>query len=103
MNENDVEQLALECLQALGYDYAHGPTIDPDGVLIGVVEYGDEATPVRFTRFMNQLHTARLEGAYPILAFVACVIGAVLPLTGALIWFPRWRRTRGRARSELPE
>ncbi len=31
MNENDVEQLALERLQALGYEYVHGPTIAPDG------------------------------------------------------------------------
>ncbi|MBN1992948.1 MAG: type I restriction endonuclease subunit R [Anaerolineae bacterium] len=31
MNENDVEQLALERLQELGYEYVHGPTIAPDG------------------------------------------------------------------------
>jgi type I restriction enzyme R subunit len=31
LTENDVEQLAIEQLQALGYQYVYGPTIAPDG------------------------------------------------------------------------
>ena len=78
------------------FDRAHTVRVDADGVLIGVVEYGEEAVRVRFARWINQLHTARLGGGYAVLAFVACAVGTLLPLTGALIWFPRWRRARGR-------
>ena len=31
MNENKIETFAIELLQALGYEYAHGPSISPNG------------------------------------------------------------------------
>jgi len=78
-------------------DRAHTLRVNPGGELVGVVEYGSERTPQRVARFVNQLHTGRFDGPWPVVAFVACVIGATLPLTGALIWFPRWRRKSARA------
>jgi len=31
LTEDDIEQLALERLQSLGYAYAYGPDLAPDG------------------------------------------------------------------------
>ncbi len=41
------------------------------------------------------IHTGTIFG-WPtqVLATLACLVAASLPITGFLIWFPRWRRQR---------
>ena len=72
----------------------HTVRFDPRGELRGVVRFGQERAAVRLSRLVGELHTGSLNGAYRVAAFLACVVGAVLPITGTLIWFPRWRRRR---------
>jgi len=79
------------------FDRSHTLRVSPQGALLGVVEYGSEPAAQRFSRFINQLHTGRIGGGYPVAAFVACAVGTILPVTGFLIWFPRWRRKRARS------
>jgi uncharacterized iron-regulated membrane protein len=72
----------------------HTMRFNPSGELTAVVQFGEERPAVRLSRLVGELHTGSLNGAYRVAAFLACVIGAALPITGTLIWFPRWRRRR---------
>ncbi len=75
----------------------HTARFTPSGELRAVVRFGQERPAARLSRLVGELHTGSLSGAYRVAAFLACMVGAVLPITGTLIWFPRWRRRRRRA------
>ena len=40
LDESQIEFVTLECFQGLGYGYAHGPSIAPDGDAPERVNYG---------------------------------------------------------------
>ena len=40
LSESDVEQAALECLEGLGWQVAHGPDIGPEGLNSERADFG---------------------------------------------------------------
>lgn len=58
MNENDIEQLALEKLRALGYQYVYGPTIAPDGESPARLSYGEVILADRLRQAVARLNPA---------------------------------------------
>lgn len=58
MNENDVEQLALQELQKLGYHYVYGPTIAPDGEAPARQSYGEVILAEQLRQAVQRLNPA---------------------------------------------
>lgn len=58
MNENDVEQLALEELQKLGYRYVYGPSIAPDGEAPARQSYGEVILAEHLRQAVQRLNPA---------------------------------------------
>jgi len=76
---------------------AHTLRADAAGDIRSLTRFGQERRVVRLRRLVRELHTG--EGMGPVYragVFLACLIGGFLPLSGTLIWFPRWRRRRRR-------
>jgi len=75
----------------------HTLRVDAAGDIESLTRFGEERPVVRLRRLVEELHTgAGMGPIYRVSAFLACVIGGLLPLSGTLIWFPRWRRRRRR-------
>ncbi len=64
------------------------------GEIRRVVPASAEPIAGRLSRLVGRLHTGSINGPYRVASFIACVIGALLPLTGLIVWYPRWRRRR---------
>lgn len=54
--EDDIEQYAIEELQALGYHYIHGPDIAPDGEFPERESYGDVLLSERLKKAIDKLN-----------------------------------------------
>jgi len=75
----------------------HTLRADAAGDIQSLTRFGEERRVVRLNRLVGRLHTGEGMGPiYRVSAFLACVIGGLLPFSGTLIWFPRWRRRRQR-------
>lgn len=70
----------------------HRIRVGPNGEVQAVVPFGEERASVRLGMWVDELHMGSVSRGYRVAAFVACLIGGLLPITGALIWWPRWRR-----------
>ena len=55
--EDDIEQLAIEELQALGYHYVHGPDIAPDGELPERASYSDVILTERLRKALLRINS----------------------------------------------
>jgi len=76
----------------------HTLRVDAAGDIQSLTRFGEERLAVRMRRLVGQLHRGTGMGTfYRVSAFLACMIGGLLPFSGSLIWFPRWRRRRRRA------
>ncbi|MFO7564739.1 MAG: type I restriction endonuclease subunit R [Enhygromyxa sp.] len=56
MNESDVEESAIEWLQALGWTYVHGPTIAPDGPAPERASYREVILEQRFRSALARIN-----------------------------------------------
>ena len=72
----------------------HTVRANRDGESTGVVAASEEPLAGRLSRLVGRLHTGSINGPYRVASFIACVIGVVLPITGAIVWYPRWKRRR---------
>jgi uncharacterized iron-regulated membrane protein len=63
--------------------------------LLGDERFEEKNLGMKWRNTNYSLHTGTIFG-WPtqILATLACLVAASLPVTGVLIWFPRWRRKR---------
>ncbi len=80
------------------YDrYAFDPST---AVLVGDERFGDKHRSLRWRNSNYGIHTATLYGRpMQVAGTLLCLLVASLPLTGVVIWFPRWRRRRASAAS----
>jgi uncharacterized iron-regulated membrane protein len=71
------------------------------GKLVEAERFGELNAGAQLRQMNYDIH-AGVIGGFPtkVLAFFASLIAASLPVTGALIWWPTWRRTRRRTRGE---
>ena len=69
------------------------------GVQLRVDEPEDRSAVARALALTFPIHSGDVFGLpTQIAAFVASIVAGILPLTGFLIWYPRWRaKRRGRA------
>jgi uncharacterized iron-regulated membrane protein len=74
--------------------------------LLGDERFEEKNLGMKWRNTNYGIHTGTLFG-WPtqILATVACLVAASLPVTGFFIWFPRWRRARvaSRGSAHTPE
>ena len=77
----------------------HEIRIGDDGRLLRVVPADRAPLAARLDRSVGRLHTTEGTGPlYRTLAVAACLVGGSLPVTGVLVWWPRWKRRRRRRR-----
>jgi uncharacterized iron-regulated membrane protein len=79
---------------------AHRLTFDADtGELLRVARHSDATAAEKANRSIGEIHLGTVYG-WPTkaIAFVVSLIAGTLPVTGAIVWFPRWRRKRRRKR-----
>ena len=72
----------------------HTLRFDPQGRLRRVIEADDTPLTSRLPSMVGRLHTGDYGLPYRIGSLLACLVGATLPITGLLIWYPRWRKKR---------
>jgi uncharacterized iron-regulated membrane protein len=72
----------------------HRVRVSPEGEVLTVVRFGEEAGSIRWARWIPEFHLGWVNTPYRVAAFVACLIGGILPISGTLVWYPRWRRRR---------
>ncbi len=66
-------------------------------VLLRIDRYENRSPVAKAYGWLGPIHTGSFLGHLSkSLAIAVCLVGATLPLSGALIWFPRWRRRRHR-------
>ena len=103
------EKTLVYTIRAVPDDAAHAKAsdtvyIDPTvGTLLRRDRFEERSGGDRLKSTFYALHTGEIYGMWTrILAFLAALIGATMPLTGALIWWnknaPRWRAERARRR-----
>ncbi|MDH3732498.1 MAG: PepSY domain-containing protein [Gemmatimonadota bacterium] len=68
--------------------------LDAEGRLVRVTPADRIPLRTRLPVLVGRIHTGDMGGAYRVAAFLACLVGVTLPVTGFLVWFPRWRRRR---------
>lgn len=65
------------------------------GRLVRVERYAKATRAGRLNRLVGPIHVGDVLGLPTrLLALFASLVGATLPLTGTIVWFPRWRRRR---------
>lgn len=74
------------------------------GRLLRVDRHADQPLGVRMRRALDPIHLAT-SGGLPtqVIGFIAMVLGVVFPITGFLMWYPRWRRQRRGSPPEAEE
>ena len=77
----------------------HNLRLTADGTLAGVTRAEDASLAQKLPSMVGRLHIGDYGTTYRVAAFIACVVGVTLPITGFVIWLPRWRRRRARAKS----
>src|SRR6185312_5053566 len=58
ITENHIELLAIECLEALGYDYVYGPDIAPDGDTPERESYGQPLLLSRLQKAVRKINAS---------------------------------------------
>ncbi len=59
--------------------------------------YRDAGAAAHIRSTFRPLHVGTIGGLpTQIVAFVVCILGAIFPITGVLMWYPRWNRQRRR-------
>lgn len=58
ISENHIELLAIECLEALGYNYVYGPEIAPDGDTPERASYADVLLLARLQKAVRRINTS---------------------------------------------
>lgn len=79
---------------------AHLLTYDPNtGEFLALIRHSEATAAQRANRLVGGIHLGTVYG-WPtrLIAFVVSFVAGTLPITGALVWFPRWRRKRRRKR-----
>ncbi len=68
--------------------------------LLRIDRHEDRSLAAKAYGWLGPIHTGAFLGHFSkVFALLVCLVGATLPLTGVLIWFPRWRRRRRRRRA----
>ncbi|MEC9442754.1 MAG: PepSY-associated TM helix domain-containing protein [Myxococcota bacterium] len=108
------EKSPVYAIRAVPDDAAHAKAsdtvyIDPvEGSLLRRDRFEARSGGDRLKSTFYALHTGEIYGMWTrILAFLAALIGATMPLTGALIWWnkrsPKWRANRERRRAAMDD
>jgi len=76
---------------------------DATSDLLRVERYADWSTGKKLDRLVFPIHAGSVLG-WPtrVLAALVSLVAATLPITGAIIWFPRWRARRARRGRRSP-
>lgn len=67
--------------------------------LLGITRHSEATAAQKASRLVGRIHLGTVYG-WPTkaIAFLVSLIAGALPITGAIVWFPRWRRRRRRKR-----
>jgi uncharacterized iron-regulated membrane protein len=74
--------------------------IDPgSGEVLEIIRHSDATRSQVVGRLVALIHLGTVFGEpSKLIAFLVCLVATTLPITGVIVWFPRWRRRRRRKR-----
>jgi uncharacterized iron-regulated membrane protein len=67
--------------------------------VLDIIRHSDAGRGPVLGRLVGIIHLGTVFGEpSKLIAFLVCLVATTLPVTGAVVWFPRWRRRRRRKR-----
>ena len=95
----------LRVIRTLSIDPSVGETllVDPgSGEVLEIIRQSDVTRGTIVNRLVVFIHLGTVFGGpSKLIAFLVCLVATTLPITGVIVWFPRWRRRQRRKRRAL--